>query len=128
MKSEMFHSIEIRGRAIYYCTGNKGLRMLNLSDKSVSDIISRSMSGVYYVTTSGDKLYYTNTNTHTVTCCDLHGTTLWKINDKRVLQCPRGVSVDSNGNVYVAAFYSNNIVVISPDGQPIDKYCLTRMV
>ena len=117
MKSEMFHSIEVRGRAIYYCTGNKGLRMLNLSDKSVSDIISRSMSGVYYVTTSGDKLYYTNTNTHTVTCCDLHGTTLWKINDKRVLQCPRGVSVDSNGNVYVAAFYSNNIVGISPDGQ-----------
>ena len=49
--------------------------------------------------------------------CDLHGTTLWKINGKRVLQCPRGVSVDSNGNVYVAAFYSNNIVVISPDGQ-----------
>ena len=117
MKSEMFHSIEVRGRAIYYCTGNKGLRMLNLSDKSVSDIISRSMSGVYYVSTSGDILYYANTNTYTVTCCDLHGTTLWKINDKRVLQCPRGVSVDSNGNVYVAAFYSNNIVVISPDGQ-----------
>jgi hypothetical protein len=31
----------VRGRTIYYCTGNKGVRMLNLTDKSVSDIISR---------------------------------------------------------------------------------------
>jgi hypothetical protein len=42
--------------------------MLNLSDKSVSDIISNDMSGGYYVATSGDKLYYTNYNTDIVTC------------------------------------------------------------
>jgi hypothetical protein len=35
--------------------------MLNLSDKSVSDIISGDMSCVDYVATSGDKLYYANT-------------------------------------------------------------------
>jgi hypothetical protein len=60
--------------------------MLNISDKSRSHIIRRSMSSVYYVATSGDKLYYTDYNTHTVTCCDLHGTTQWEFKDNRVLK------------------------------------------
>jgi DNA-binding beta-propeller fold protein YncE len=91
--------------------------MLNLSDKSVSDIISSSMSGVYYVATSEDKLYYTNINTHTVTCCDLHGTTQWEFKDKCVLRYPYGISVDNDGNVYVVGYDTKNVVVISPDGQ-----------
>jgi DNA-binding beta-propeller fold protein YncE len=107
----------VRGRTIYYCAQSKGLKMLNLSDRSVSDIISSDMSNVSYVATSGDKLYYTNTTTHTVTCCDLHGTTQWKFKDQRVLQFPYGISVDNDGNVYVAGYFSNNVMVISPDGQ-----------
>jgi hypothetical protein len=43
------------------------------------------MLGVYYVATSGDKLYYTDTNTNTVTCCDLHGTTQWEFKDKIIV-------------------------------------------
>jgi hypothetical protein len=113
----VIYGMAVRGRAIYYCTGNKGLRMLNLSDKSVSIIISSDMSGVYYVATSGDKLYYINSNTHTVTCCDLHGTTQWEFKDTRVLQFPLGISVDNDGNVYVVGYTTNNVVVISPDGQ-----------
>jgi hypothetical protein len=107
----------IRGRTMYYCTLNKGIKMLNLSDKSVSDIINSDMSYVYYVATTGDKLYYTNCSSHTVTCCDLHGTTQWKFSDEHVLQGPRGITVDNDGNVYVAGSSSSNVVVISPDGQ-----------
>jgi hypothetical protein len=40
------------GGTIYYCAAGKGLKMLNLSDKSVSDIINRDMTFVYYVATS----------------------------------------------------------------------------
>ena len=68
----------VRGRTIYYCTENNGLKMLNLSDKSVSGIINSNISGIHYVATYSDKLYYTNFNTHTGTCCDLHGTTQWE--------------------------------------------------
>jgi hypothetical protein len=50
----------VRGRTIYYCAWNKGLKMLNLSDRFVSDIISSDMSYVEYVATSEDNLYYTN--------------------------------------------------------------------
>ena len=74
--------------------------MLNFSDESKSTIINSNMKGVFYVATSEDKLYYANNNTHTVTCCDLHGTTQWEFKDDRVLQRPLGVSVDNDGNVY----------------------------
>jgi DNA-binding beta-propeller fold protein YncE len=110
------YGIAATGR-LYYCAWNNGLKMLHLSDKSVSDIINSNMTGVYYVATSGDKLYYTNVITHTVTCCDLHGTTQWEFKDDRVLQGPLGISVDNDGNIYVVGFHSNNIVVFSPDGQ-----------
>jgi hypothetical protein len=53
--------------------------MLNLTDKSVSDIISSNKYNVTYVATSGKKLYYTGYYTHAVTCCDLHGTTQWEL-------------------------------------------------
>jgi len=69
------YGMAVRGRAIYYCASDNGLKMLNLSDKSVSDIISSNIS-VLYVAAHGDKLYYTNYYTDTVTCCDLQGTTL----------------------------------------------------
>ena len=75
------------------------------------------MTSVYYVATSKDKLYYTNYKIHTVTCCDLHGTTQWEFKGERVLQYPRDISVDNDGNVYVVGYKSNNVVVISPDGQ-----------
>jgi hypothetical protein len=107
----------VRGITIYYCTGNKGLNMLNLSDQSVSDITSSNTSNVYYVATSGDKLYYTHLNTDTVTCCNLHGTIQWESKDIHGLHGSSGISVDYDGNVYVVGYYSNNVVVISPDGQ-----------
>jgi WD40 repeat protein len=111
------YGMAVKGRTIYYCAWNKGLKMLNLSDKSVSDIISSDISRVNYVATSSDKLYYTNNFTHTVTCCDLHGTTQWEFKDERVLQCPRGITADNDGNVYVVGCSSSNVVFISPDGQ-----------
>ena len=107
----------VKGRTIYYCAPDEGLKMLNLRDKSVSDIISGNKSSVFYVATSGDKLYYTKLNTDTVTCCNLYGTTQWEFSDKRVLRGSSGISVDNDGNVYVVGCNSNNVVVISPDGQ-----------
>jgi hypothetical protein len=50
----------------YYCAGSKGIKMFNLNDKSKSNVINSSMLEVYYVATSGDKLYYANINTETV--------------------------------------------------------------
>ena len=51
-----------------------------------------------------------------MTCCDLQGTTQWEFKDERVLKCLLGISLDNDGNVYVASKDSINVVVISPDG------------
>jgi hypothetical protein len=107
----------VSGRTIYYCVGNNGLRMLNLSHQFISGIINIDIPYVNYVATFGDKLYYTKWNTHTVTRCDSYGTTQWRFRDTRVLQGPLGISVDNDGNVYVVGHISSNVVVISPDGQ-----------
>jgi DNA-binding beta-propeller fold protein YncE len=53
----------------------------------------------------------------TVTCCDLHGTTQWEFKDTSVIKGSRGISVDNDGNVYVVGGDSNNVVVLSPEGQ-----------
>jgi DNA-binding beta-propeller fold protein YncE/gas vesicle protein len=111
------YGMAVRGKSIYYCTQGNGLKMLNLSDNSVSDIISSSKANVNYVATSGEKLYYTHWYTDTVTCCNLDGTTQWDFKDERVLRGAVGISVDNDGNVYVVGYNSNNVVVISPDGQ-----------
>jgi hypothetical protein len=42
------YGMAVRGRTIYYCTEDKGIKMLNLSDKYVSDIINSNMSSVYF--------------------------------------------------------------------------------
>jgi hypothetical protein len=68
------YGMAIRGRTIYCCAGSKGIKMLNLNDKSISNINS-NMSGVYYVATSGDKLYYTKPSLEDNSC-------LWR--------CPSG--------------------------------------
>ena len=49
----------ISGRTIYYSTWDDGLKMLNLSDQSVSNIINSNTSNVRCVATSGDKLEHT---------------------------------------------------------------------
>jgi hypothetical protein len=64
-------STEIPRGSSRICTGNKGLKMLNLSDQSVSKIINSDISYIYCLATSEDKIYYTSCNSDTVTCCDL---------------------------------------------------------
>jgi hypothetical protein len=113
------YGMAVSGRAIYYCSHDNytGLHMLDLSDKSVSDIIISDKFRAFYVATSGDKLYYINRYNDTVTCCNLHGTTQWEFTDKRVITRPYGITVDNDGNVYVVGAFNSNVVVISPDGK-----------
>jgi hypothetical protein len=79
------------------------------NDKSISDIINSDMSGLFYVATSGEKLYYTDYCAGTVTCCDLHGKTQWEFTDEHGLRGSSGISVDNDGNVYVVGYHSSNV-------------------
>lgn len=84
-------------------------------------LVSLNMPYFSYVAVHDDKLYYTNKEKHSVECHDIHGNLEWQFKDKQKLLYPQGVSVDSNGKLYVAGTKSHNVVVISPDG----KHCRT---
>ncbi|CAG2249869.1 unnamed protein product [Mytilus edulis] len=101
---------------LIYCAREKGIQMISLNDETITNVNNTKLSGLAYVTTFGDKLFYTNCN-DSVTCCDYHGHILWTFCDKSVVRSPQGVSVDNDGNVYVVGGYTNNVVVISADGQ-----------
>lgn len=75
------------------------------------------MSSCSYIAAFENKLYYTNNDHHTVTCCDMKGTDFWTFKDTNVLTDPRGITVDNDGNVYVAVYNSHQVIVISSDGK-----------
>ncbi|XP_052089883.1 uncharacterized protein LOC127726536 [Mytilus californianus] len=102
---------------LIYCSRKKGLKMISLSDESITNITNKKIPYQAHVTTFGDKLFYTNDIKHRVTCCDYHGNILWTFSDTSVLREPCGISVDSKGNVFVVGYRSGNVIVISPDGQ-----------
>ena len=42
---------------------------------------------------------------------------MWAFKDENVLRAPIGIALDKNRNVYVAGRETNNVVVLSPDGE-----------
>ncbi|CAC5414296.1 unnamed protein product [Mytilus coruscus] len=103
---------------LIYGNRKKGLQMISLGDESITNVINTNLTTWAYVTTFRDKLFYTNCDNHTVTCCDYHhGNIMWTFCDTSVLKGPYGISVDNSGNVFVVGWNTNNVVVISPDVQ-----------
>ncbi|CAC5416832.1 unnamed protein product [Mytilus coruscus] len=102
---------------LIYSGYDRGIRMINLYDESISDITRDKMPCECNIATFRDNIYHTNYETDYVTCYNLQGEIQWTIKNERVLSYPRDIDVDHDGNVYVVGFTTNNVVVISPDGQ-----------
>ena len=92
--------------------------MMKLSDDRVTTLVKQTnLPSNSYVTTCGEKIYQTDRNTNTVTCYTIKGDKLWEFKDESVLNDPRGVTVDNDGNVYVTSCSSSSVVVLEPDGR-----------
>jgi DNA-binding beta-propeller fold protein YncE len=92
--------------------------MMKLSDDRVTTLVKQSnVHCDCYITTCREKIYQTNSNTNTVTCYTIKGDKLWEFKDESMLKDPRGVTVDNDGNVYVASHSSSSVVVLEPDGR-----------
>ncbi|CAG2216634.1 unnamed protein product [Mytilus edulis] len=109
--------IAVTNNTLLYHIYNKSIRAMDLTDESIRDITTENMDTEINITISGHKLYYSSYKYHTVVCCDLQGTKQWTFKNENVLKFPVGISADNDGNVYVVGFESDNVVVISPDGQ-----------
>ncbi|CAC5410388.1 unnamed protein product [Mytilus coruscus] len=111
------YGVTFKDGRLIYCAQDKGLKMISLSDESITSIGTRKMLSPANVANHGDRLFYTNEINNNVTCCDFHGNILWTFSADSALVYPLGISVDNDGNVYVAGRWSNSVVVISTDGQ-----------
>ncbi|CAG2232715.1 unnamed protein product [Mytilus edulis] len=109
--------IAVTNNTLLYHIYNKSIRAMDLTDESTRDITTENMDTEINITISGNKLYYSSYKYHTVICCDMQGAKQWTFKNENVLKNPFGISADNAGYVYVVGCGSNNVVVISPDGQ-----------
>jgi outer membrane protein assembly factor BamB len=70
-----------------------------------------------HISLRDDTIKCTDWKTNTIYCYTLTGQQMWAFKDENVLRAPIGIALDKNRNVYVAGRETNNVVVLSPDGE-----------
>ncbi|CAG2191500.1 TRIM2_3 [Mytilus edulis] len=115
--NEFPYGITLNKTVLVYCKSGKGIMEVQLNGESEKALVQFSMPPYSYVAVHGDNIYYTNKDNNSVTCYDIHGNLKWEFKDTQNLQYPQGISVDSNGNVYVVSRDTHSVVIISPDGK-----------
>ncbi|CAG2198772.1 unnamed protein product [Mytilus edulis] len=110
---------------LIYCAGKDGIQMINLNDKSIVNVTKTHLDLFSYVVTFRDSIFYISCDNMSITCIDFRGNTRWVFENESVLINILGISVDGGGNVYVVGERTNNVVVISPDGNHY-RQILTR--
>ena len=120
-KSEVY-GITCNDGSLICCAKDKGLIRIDLKENSISPVIRCALPESSYVTTNGNKMYYTNNTEDTVTCCDMNGKVQWEFHNENVLDSPIGITTDKNNNIYVVGGGSYNVVVIFAMDKTI-KYC-----
>ncbi|XP_063435161.1 uncharacterized protein LOC134716228 [Mytilus trossulus] len=117
--------ISYRDDYLYFNTGS-GIQKVNVSGNCSPTFIKEdTMSFFCFITTSTDKIFYTNPSNSTVTCCSLTGEKMWEYKDQLVCNYPRGIAVDKTSNVYIATVNSS-IFVLSPDGKKARKLIASK--
>ncbi|CAC5416843.1 unnamed protein product [Mytilus coruscus] len=95
-------------------------QLLSSIEKNEKDIAEcqRNITNIkQHATDLQDNICDTSDVKNTVTCRNLQGAIQSTFQNESILKNPRGIDVDSDGNVYVVGKISNNVVVISPDGK-----------
>ena len=77
-----------------------------------------TIPGVYSTNISlrDDTIKCTYWKSNKIHCYTLTGQHIWTFKDENVLRNPVGIALDKHRNVYVAGYETNNVVVLSPDG------------
>ncbi|XP_076088149.1 uncharacterized protein LOC143058530 [Mytilus galloprovincialis] len=103
--------------SLFVCVEGQGIYKVNTVDYTTTHVISCKFPRRSYVSVFDGKIYYTDSNDHSVVCCDRNGSHVWTFREISVLKCPRGITVDNDGNVFVIGLESSNVVILSNDGK-----------
>ncbi|XP_076096352.1 uncharacterized protein LOC143067141 [Mytilus galloprovincialis] len=91
------------------------IRMIDLEGNTVNSIQVESKSTLFILVYCNNKIIYLDYLDGAVYCYDESGKQIWRYTQD--LSSPYGLCTDTYGNIIVANYYSNTIVVISKDGQ-----------
>jgi hypothetical protein len=69
-----------------------------------------------YIVVANDTIYIPNWKENKSVCVDTDGNQLFEMFNKD-LRAPLGITSDSDGNLYIVGFYSNNVFLFSKNGQ-----------
>ncbi|XP_063420940.1 uncharacterized protein LOC134706161 [Mytilus trossulus] len=107
--------ISYQDQKLYVVVFRQGIVVMDLNGKTLNTIDIYA-SGVSDITTTSDRIYYTNYISNSVHCCSMTGQEIWVFDNKSISK-PRRLFVDSNQNVFVVGQTSNNLTVIQHDGK-----------
>ncbi|XP_052079891.1 E3 ubiquitin-protein ligase TRIM71-like [Mytilus californianus] len=113
LQDDCFGVSEEDGRL--YVVGYSSIQVLDLSGRQL-ETLKMELNDVYYITTSKDRIFYTDTSKNKVHCCRLNGEELWQFESESI-RLPVGITVDNKQNVYVVGHSSRNLTVIQHDGK-----------
>lgn len=107
----------------YVVVDGKGIVVLDMEGTIVNTIKCDS-TDVFNITTSKNRIYYTEITRKTVNCCSSTGEKIWSFKDKSLL-FPGGIAVDHDQNVFVVDKHSNNLLMLQDCGK-VSKTLLTE--
>ncbi|XP_063446539.1 uncharacterized protein LOC134726072 [Mytilus trossulus] len=91
------------------------IRIIDLEGKQLKSIQVESKSDLYDLVYCNDRVIYSDYNGNAVYCYDESGKQIWGYTQD--LLRPEGLCIDTYGNIIVADYQSNRIIVISKDGK-----------
>ncbi|CAC5394690.1 unnamed protein product [Mytilus coruscus] len=100
---------------LYVVCGHATIQVLDLSGRNLETLIITSNS-VMNITTSRDRIFYTDYTSNKGHCCLMNGEELWQFESKNI-RYPYGAAVDNSDNVYVVGSNSKNLTMIQHDGK-----------
>ncbi|CAG2218071.1 unnamed protein product [Mytilus edulis] len=97
--------------------GIESIQLSNFSTKTLVQI--KENTDRLGISVYRNRIYATDYSNDAVSCYTLEGKKLWQFKNESVLKFPRGIAVDNNSNVYVAAYKC--VICLSSDGKKFEK-------
>ncbi|XP_071138232.1 E3 ubiquitin-protein ligase TRIM71-like [Mytilus edulis] len=112
--SHFCYGVASDGKNLVISSNNRHITTVNLDD--MSHTIIERMEGVGRISLFQGNIYGTNYSGDKVCCYKSTGEPLWTFQHQDIGR-PEGITIDMQGFVYIGSNGTNNVVVVSPDGQ-----------
>lgn len=84
------YGITYDGKSLLCCVSNQDLHVISNTDYRITTIFNTAVTQYSYVSTHDDKIFFTNTDKHNVSCCLYNGSLVWEFKDESILNSPQG--------------------------------------